>query len=285
MDPTESLSAVLRAAVAELTPHSSSARLDAELLIGHVLGKNRAFLRAWPETRLGPVQIDTYRQLVAARKKGNPVAYLIGYREFWSGCYRVGPAVLIPRPETELLIEMALEVLPEGREVSILELGTGSGIIAVSLAMERSEASILATDVSPAALEIARHNASQHGVHNISFLNSDWFASVPMVRYDLIISNPPYIADHDPHLLEGDLVFEPEIALKSGPSGMEALSAIADQARHWLKPGGRLLLEHGYQQAGELQRLLHRFGYRTIATRHDFQHHPRATGALWPGDS
>ncbi|MGH8557417.1 MAG: peptide chain release factor N(5)-glutamine methyltransferase [Methylococcales bacterium] len=281
--PIDSIGAALEAAVAELDSTSTSARLDAEILLGQVLGKNRAFLRAWPETRLNTVQINHFRELIEARKNGMPIAYLCGYKEFWSGNFKVSPDVLIPRHETELLIEMALEIIPRGRPVSVLELGTGSGIIAVSLAMERPGLSILVTDISSAALEIARENVKQHRVGAIQFLTSNWFESIPQTKYDLLVSNPPYVADDDPHLTLGDLVFEPEIALKSGPSGFEALKLIADRAREWLSPGGHLLLEHGFQQASGLSHMLHRFGYRSITTCSDLQGHPRAARALWPG--
>ncbi len=283
--PINSIGAALEAAVAKLALKSTSARLDAEVLLGHALGKNRAFLRAWPETRLDTSQIDRFLELIEARKNEMPIAYLCGYKEFWSGDFKVSPDVLIPRPETELLVEMALEIIPVGRLMSVLELGTGSGVIAVSFAMERPELSILATDISPAALEIARENANQHRVGAIRFLKSNWFEAIPKAKYDLLVSNPPYLASDDPHLSRGDLVFEPDIALKSGPSGLEALELIADQAREWLSPDGHLLLEHGFQQASGLSRMLHRFGYRDITTYPDLKDHPRATRALWPGQS
>jgi release factor glutamine methyltransferase len=279
----DSIGAVLEAAAARLDPRSPSARLDAEILLGHVLGKSRSFLRAWPETRLDTAQIDRCRELIEARRNGMPVAYLSGFREFWSSDYQITPAVLIPRPETELLIEMALAIIPREQPSTILELGTGSGIIAASLAMERPDASILATDISPAALDIARRNAARQRVANIQFLQSNWFESIPDAEYDLILSNPPYVADGDPHLQQGDLVFEPEIALRSGPSGMEALEWIANKARKWLRPGGHLLLEHGFQQANRLSGTLCSFGFQDINTRTDLQGHPRGTQSLWPG--
>lgn len=278
-----SIGAALQAGIQKLDSKSASARLDAEILLAHVLGRDRSFLRAWPETRLDPLAIDRYRELIESRQLGVPIAYLIGHREFWSGIFRVSPAVLIPRPETELLVEMALEGIPSGRPAAILELGTGSGVIAVSLAMERPAASILATDISPEALRIARENAGRHRVQNIQFLESDWFESIPTTRFDLVISNPPYVAEDDPHLSRGDLVFEPKIALKSGRFGMDALELIAANAGKRLNPGGRLLVEHGCQQATRLTRILERFGYRHITTRTDLQGHPRATRSRWPG--
>lgn len=279
----ETIESVLRFAVGELEPASTSARLDAEILLAHALGKNRAYLRAWPESRLDAKQLDNYLTLIEARKKNMPVAYLTGNREFWTGSYAVGPEVLIPRPETELLVEMALDAIPRDRRLSLLELGTGSGIIAVSLAAERPELSIVATDISPAALEIARHNAKRNHVSAIRFLNSDWFEAIPRTRFDIIISNPPYVADDDPHLSQGDLVHEPDIALRSGPTGLEALELIAEQSRDWLTPGGRLLFEHGFNQAEDLQSLLLRLGYLEPLTRADLQGNPRATRSIWPG--
>ncbi|MGH8549789.1 MAG: peptide chain release factor N(5)-glutamine methyltransferase [Methylococcales bacterium] len=282
--PICSIGAALEDAAAQLQSKSTSARLDAEILLGQVLGKSRSFLRAWPETRLDTVQIDHFRKQIESRKIGMPIAYLTGCREFWSRRYSVSRDVLIPRSETELLVEMALEMIPRDEPCAILELGTGSGIIAVSLALERPKASILATDISPAALELARQNATRHRAANIQFLKSNWFESIPNTKVDLVISNPPYVASEDPHLAAGDLVFEPEIALKSGPSGMEALELIASETRKWLKPGGGLLLEHGCQQSSELSRMLQRYGYQDIDTRTDLQDHPRATQSLWSGN-
>lgn len=278
-----SIETALAAAIEQLNPSSATARLDAEILLSHLLRKNRAFLRAWPETRLDTPQFHQYQKLIDRRKQSTPIAYLTESKEFWSNNYRVSPDVLIPRPETELLVEMALEIIPSHRPVSILELGTGTGIIGISLALERPKAAILATDISSAALDIARHNAKRHQITNIRFLSSNWFESIPSVKYDIVISNPPYVADEDPHLAQGDLVFEPGIALRSGPLGMDALTRIADCARKWLKPDCHLLLEHGYRQAPDLNTLLTRLGYRNTTTQTDLQGHPRATQSTWPG--
>ncbi len=280
---TDTIGTLLPAAVAQIHANSTTARLDAEILLAHVLGKNRAFLRAWPETPLNDSQIGRYLALIEARKNNRPIAYLTGYREFWSGQFKVSPDVLIPRPETELLIELALEIIPCDQRIAVVELGTGSGNIAVSLATERPGISILATDVSPAALAIARYNAREHRIANVQFLNSDWFESIPVAKYDLVISNPPYVAGDDPHLLQGDLAFEPEHALKSGPSGLDALERIADQSRNRLKPNGYLLVEHGFQQPEAVNRMLRDYGYRDTVTRTDLQSHPRATRSRWPG--
>lgn len=279
----DSIAAALEHALAILDSISTSAKLEAEILLARVLGKDRSFLRAWPEARLNTVQITRFREFIEARRNGMPIAYVCGFKEFWSKEFKVSPAVLIPRPETELLVEMALEVIPSGRPLAVLELGSGSGIIAVSLALERPELEILATDISPAALAIARENAHLHRVNTIRFLISNWFESIPETKFDLVVSNPPYVAHNDPHLKQGDLVFEPELALQSGPSGLEALELIADQARQWLSPGGQVLLEHGFEQVHELGRMLNRFGYIQITTRRDLQDHARVTRARWPG--
>lgn len=281
LHPANNIQSALESAIKQLDTSSSTARLDAEILLSHILGKNRSFLRAWPESELATTQIKQYQKLIEARKQSTPIAYLTGQREFWSNNFAVNPNVLVPRPETELLVEMALEVIPSNQSTSILELGTGSGIIGISLAMERPNVSVLATDICSAALNTARHNAKEKCVSNIDFQSSNWFESISAKKYDLIISNPPYIAEGDPHLMINDLVFEPDIALKSGPSGMEALSTIAKHARNWLNPGGHLMLEHGYQQASDLHEILSGFGYNDTKTRHDLQGHLRATQCRW----
>lgn len=270
----------LRSATARLSGLSDSPRLDAEVLLMWVLGRDRGHLRAWPERLLEPEQARQFQALIEQRAAGAPVAYLVGEREFWSRSFIVQPGVLIPRPDTELLIELALGFIPAHQPADILDLGTGSGIIAVTLAAERPLAQVIATDLSPGALAIARANAARHGVDNIRFEFGDWFAAVPDEgRFDLVVSNPPYIAEQDPHLTQGDLRFEPSLALTSGPTGLNALTAIADAARHRLKLGGWLLLEHGYDQADNLAAILAGFGYGDITHAQDLQGHRRATSA------
>lgn len=274
------LAALLQAAIARLAD-TDSPRLDAEVLLAHVLGRNRAYLRTWPEREATPEQAQAFHALIERRATGEPIAYLIGEREFWSRNFRVRPGVLIPRPDTELLVELALKRIPTDRPVNVIDLGTGSGIIAVTLAAERPLARVTATDTSPEALAIARKNAAQHEV-TIHFAAGDWFAAVAEdQRFDLVASNPPYIADHDPHLSQGDLRFEPSLALSSGPEGLDALSHIAETARERLTPGGWLLLEHGYDQAPALAECLTAWGYTDIAHHPDLQGHPRVTVARW----
>jgi release factor glutamine methyltransferase len=282
IQPAASIAGSLNTATARLAASSDTPRLDAEVLLTAILGRDRSYFRAWPERLLEPDQAQRFQALVEQRAEGVPIAYLVGEREFWSRSFIVQPGVLIPRPDTELLIELALDFIPAQQPAAILDLGTGSGIIAVTLAAERPLAQVIATDLSPAALAIARANAARHGVENIRFELGDWFAALPQNgRFDLIVSNPPYIAEQDPHLAQGDLRFEPSLALSSGPTGLDALTVIADGARQRLKPGGWLLLEHGYDQADNLAAILAGFGYADIAHAQDLQGHRRATFARW----
>jgi release factor glutamine methyltransferase len=282
-DASLTIAEVLRSAAVRLANLSETPRLDAEVLLMHVLGRDRAFLRAWPERALSGEQADRFRNLVEQRAEGQPVAYLIGEREFWSRLFAVRPGVLIPRPETELLIELALDFIPATEPTDILDLGTGSGIIAVTLAAERPLARVFATDLSPEALAVARENAVRHGVTNLRSGQGDWFAAIPEdQRFDLIASNPPYIAEQDPHLRQGDVRFEPTLALASGQEGLDALRIIAQGACQRLKPGGRLLLEHGYDQADALATRLAELGYAEITHHFDLQGHRRTTSALRP---
>jgi len=271
-------------AIRVLRATSPSPALDAEVLLMHILKRGRAFLRAWPETRLTQDQTDAYEALVVARETGRPVAYLTGCREFWSREFLVTPDVLIPRPETEVLIERILTLRSQLGSAALLDLATGSGAIAVTLAAEWPEATIYASDVSAAALAVARRNAEHHGViDRIRFLSSAWFDRIPPdLRFDLIVSNPPYIAASDPHLQQGDVRFEPRLALTAGEDGYQAFRIIAAQAGDRLAPGGRLLLEHGFDQADGVRALLARHGFITIIHHQDLQGQVRATEAIRP---
>jgi release factor glutamine methyltransferase len=281
--PAPTLQEALAWAAARLGGASGSPRLDAEALLLQLLGRDRAYLRAWPERRLDAEAAERFQHWIEQRALGVPVAYLTGEREFWSRPFQVTEGVLIPRPETELLIEQALAWVEAGQAAAILDLGTGSGIIAVTLALERPSARVTAIDLSPAALAVARDNARQLGAAGLRFLEGDWCAPLAAgERFDLIVSNPPYIAAQDPHLRQGDLRFEPVLALTAGPDGLAALRAIAGMARERLNRGGRLLLEHGYDQADALGALLASLGYREIAHHRDLQGHRRATSARQP---
>lgn len=284
-DTPPTLGEALSTAVRALDSVSSVPALDAEVLLCHVLGRNRSFLRAWPEIRLTTEQALGYAALVEARQEGQPIAHLTGSREFWSREFLVTPDVLIPRPETELLIERALELRAGLRGATLLDLATGSGVLAVTLAAELPDATVYASDLSAAALEIARLNAERHRAERIRFVLSDWFAGlIEDVYFDLIVSNPPYVADADPHLTEGDVRFEPRLALTAGPDGFAAFRIIAAQAGRWLTPGGILLLEHGFEQGTGLRGLLEEGGFVQIMHHHDLQGHCRATEAVWPGE-
>lgn len=277
-----SIEATLSEASRRLQTVTQSPRLDAEILLSMVLERARSHLRAWPEKRLTPEQQQHFETLLQQRLSGIPVAYLTGRREFWSREFEVNPDVLIPRPDTELLIERALIRIPEAGPCRLLDLGTGSGIIAVTLAAERPLADVTATDVSTEALTIARRNAEQQLPGRISFIESDWFEKLPTdACFHLIVSNPPYIADDDPHLGQGDVRFEPRHALIAANRGLRAIETIADQARrHLLKPG-HLLVEHGYDQQQPVQRLFKTLGYQAVTTHRDLSGHPRVTYGQW----
>lgn len=253
------------------------ARLDAELLLAHVLGKSRAWLFAWPEYEVDAAQHATYERMVAARQRGEPMAYLTGHREFWSLDLVVTPDVLIPRHETERLVEVALAHIPAGRDVRVADLGTGSGAIALALARERQRARVLATDASKAALDVARENARRLDVRNVAFAEGDWCDALGRERFDLIVSNPPYIAAGDAHLDIGDLRYEPKSALMSGADGLDAIRRIVADAFEHLHPDARLLIEHGWDQAERVRALFAAAGYVEVASARDAAGHERVT--------
>ena len=286
MLPTEPHLNTLGAALAwgrtQLNGAAETNNLDAEVLLLHLLDLERTTLRAWPERRITTDQAMQYKLLIGQRREGWPVAYLTGQREFWSRSFRVGPGVLIPRPETELLIELVLERLPADTHASLLDLGTGSGIIALTLAAERPGCSITATDASADALAITQENARRLGISQIRYLKGHWLDPLAADdRFDLIVSNPPYIAAADPHLAQGDLRYEPQQALASGSDGLDALREIIDRSLAHLHPGGWLILEHGYDQADAVTALLTKGGYRDISQYRDLQGHPRASVARY----
>ncbi|WP_434131679.1 peptide chain release factor N(5)-glutamine methyltransferase [Methylocaldum sp. GT1BB] len=280
------IAAALQTARSRLEGLSETARLDAEILLARALNRDRSYLRAWPERKLSPDVEDRFHHLIERRQSGTPVAYLFGEKEFWSRTFRVSPDVLIPRPETELLVELALAATPASQTADILDLGTGSGAIAVTIAAERPAARVTATDLSPGALNLAQENAVLHGVRNVRFRLGDWFDAVASdEQFDLIVSNPPYVADDDPHLNRGDVRFEPSLALTGGLHGLDAFRIIAREACDYLKPHGQLILEHGFDQADSLADLLNEFGYAEISRHSDLQGHFRVTTARWEPSS
>jgi len=268
----------LHQALTQLKTSSPSARLDTEVLLAYVLNKPRTFLYTYPEKQLLDSQYNIYQQLITKRVEGQPIAHLTGTREFWSIPLLVSQDTLIPRPETELLIELALTHLANKPQALVLDLGTGSGAIALALATEHPDWQLTACDSSPEAINIARENAKRLGLLNLTIYESDWFANLPEQRFDAILSNPPYIAECDPHLTQGDVRFEPRQALVSGPDGLEALRQIIEQSHQRLVPGGFLLLEHGYNQKHDVTSLLQQHGYKNVQCWPDCQGNDRVSG-------
>ncbi|HSD16928.1 MAG TPA: peptide chain release factor N(5)-glutamine methyltransferase [Thermomonas sp.] len=252
-------------------------RIDAEWLLAHVMGQPRSWLFAHAADPVSPEVAVSFAALLARRQAGVPVAYLTGMQGFWTMALEVSPATLIPRPETELLVELALARIPPDAASPIADLGTGSGAIALAVAKERPRAAVIATDASPAALEVARRNATRNRIANVEFREGDWFAPLKGETFGLIASNPPYIADGDPHLGEGDLRFEPPTALSSGVDGLGAIRRIVCDAPAHLVPGGWLLLEHGWDQGEAVRALLQAAGFIDVETARDLEGRDRAS--------
>ena len=248
--------------------HSDTPTLDAEILLAQVLNKSREFLLTWPESKLDQAQLQAFEQLLEQRASGQPIAYLTGKQSFWDFELKVNADVLIPRPETELLVELALELLPEN-PIELADLGTGSGAIALALAKERPQWQITATDYSADALNVARSNALDLHLSNLTFIQGDWCKAISGRQLDAIVSNPPYVDKNDSHISQGDLRFEPLVALAADDPGMADLKVIARQARDLLKPGALILLEHGYQQGPAVRQVLEQSGYNDIQTHKD----------------
>lgn len=269
------VAALVRAGAARLG--GDEARREAEWLAEQALGVGRAWLFAHADDAVKPEVCARYLALLARRAAGEPLAYLLGRAGFWTLDLEVTPATLIPRPETELLVEAALARLPEATALRIADLGTGSGAIALALASERPQARVLATDASAAALEVARRNAARNDIVNVAFQQGDWLEPLAGERFDLIASNPPYIAQGNPHLGRGDLRFEPATALASGADGLDALRTLARDAPTHLVPGGWLLLEHGWDQGAAVRGLLRDAGFQRIETLRDLEDRERVT--------
>ena len=276
-----------------LSLDSSTARIEVQCLLQHVLQVNRAYLLTYPERPLNGEQQACYASLLARRMNGEPIAYILGEREFFGLDFRVTPATLIPRPDTELLVELALQRIPSpglsatlsrerergwGRGFRVLDLGTGSGAIALSIAHARSDAEVTAVDASNEALEVAQNNAQRLNIPNTRFVHSDWFSALQGEHFDLIVSNPPYIEDADAHLEQGDLRFEPRSALASGSDGLDDIRRIIADAKTHLNADGWLLLEHGFDQAERVRELLSLAGYAEVFSAHDLGGIERVSG-------
>ncbi|MDF2940473.1 MAG: prmC [Gammaproteobacteria bacterium] len=274
----KSISHLLQDAAQNLAA-SGSPKLDAELLMAHVLQKPRTYLYTWPEQLIEAAQEQAFLALVQARQSGEPIAYLLQEKEFWSLPLKVNSKVLIPRPDTEVLVETVLELVPFDKAL-IADLGTGSGAIALALASERAHWQIVATDYSEQALKIAEGNAKRLKLDNIDFSQGSWCEALPSLLFDAIASNPPYIDENDAHLTQGDLRFEPRSALVAENQGLADIESIAKQAKGYLKPGGYLMVEHGYEQADAVQAILLHYGYQEIGSRKDLSGHTRVSFGL-----
>jgi len=257
------------------------ARLEAQILVSRALGVNRAWLIAHDLDELAPIQFETIAALITRRIQGEPVAYILGEKEFYGRLFKVTPDVLIPRPETELLVETALERLPKDHPVQVLDLGAGSGCVAITLALERPNCLVTAVDVSPKALEVATGNAACLGA-KVEFVLSDWFTALSGRKFDLIVGNPPYVEACYPQLKHSDLAHEPPHALTSGPDGLDAIRHIVATSHEFLLPGGVLLLEHGWTQDDAVRDLLGSNGYTDVHTLFDAAGLPRCSAGTQP---
>lgn len=276
---------LLNALTQELSAVSDTARLDAEVLLAYVVQQNKTWLYTWPERELTDLQSEQLQSLLQRRLQGEPIAHLTGRREFWSLNLEVTPDTLIPRPDTELLIEVVLELLAEkeGEELSLVDLGTGSGAIALALASERPNWQIMGVDRIAEAVELAKRNCHNLLIPNAAFFQSDWFSVLAGQRFDLVVSNPPYIEECDFHLQQGDVRFEPRSALISKDAGLLDIKRIIEESPRHLNPQGWLLLEHGYQQGETVRELLSARGFAAVKTRADLAGNDRATFGQWRG--
>ena len=256
---------------------SESAQLDSELLLCEILNCERSHLYAYPEKELTDKNIESLNQFISLRAEGHPIAHITRQKEFWSLLLHIDEHTLIPRPETEILVETSLKHVPKNSKINVLDLGTGSGAIAIAIASERPLANITATDKSDEALNIAKRNAERHNINSIHFINADWFNMGNNHSYNVIVSNPPYICNDDAHLKQGDVRFEPLSALASGKDGLDDLRIIISEANKHLNKQGWLLVEHGYNQAKQVQQLFNENNFTSISTIKDYSDNDRVT--------
>lgn len=281
---TPTVASLLQASAEQLKGSSRSARLDAEVLLAHALGWQRARLFGDSEKTVRPEIVQRFEQLIGERQTGRPVAQLVGTREFWSLELTVTPATLVPRQETEMLVECVLNRIPADSTGRVLDLGTGSGAVALALASERPGLEIVATDLSEEALKVARYNASTHGLSRIDFRFGDWFSPVAGERFAVIVSNPPYVTDQEWMLNHFELGHEPAMALRGGRNGLLAIEQLVEGAPAHLEPGGWLLIEHGFRQGPAAMRLFQEAGFTALSTYRDLPGRPRVTEGQWPED-
>ncbi len=271
-----SIKSILQIANKMLENVSESPALDAELLLAHCLDKNRTHLHTWPESKLDKTALKQFEKLINQRINDVPVAYLLGKQPFWTLELKVTPDVLIPRPETELLVETALKKIRNLKNPQVLDLGTGSGAIALAIASERPDAVITATDVSKEALDIAQENAKLNQLSHVQFIESDWFNQLPQKQYDLIVSNPPYIDPDDPHLSQS-IRHEPLSALVAEQKGIKDLQTIIENGADFLTPNGWLIVEHGYNQGEQTRKLFLKNHFQKVETSFDLNKNERIT--------
>lgn len=270
--------ALIDSATRQLYETSETPRIDCEVLMQHMLNKDMAWLISYGDTVASPEHNKAFFGLIAERLKGTPIAYIVGSRDFWSLELMVNEHVLIPRPDTETLVEQALELLPENESSNVLDLGTGSGAIALSIAKERRHSNVIALEYSKAALEVAKHNSVLNNVTNVEFRHSNWFENIgAQDRFNLIASNPPYVEPNDPHLEQGDLRFEPISALTAEEDGLADIRHIIESAPLYLEHDGWLIIEHGYNQANEVESLFRANGFTEIELFFDLNKLPRCT--------
>jgi len=277
----QTLSEALDWASSQLVEISDSAKLDAEVMLLHIIHKQRSYLYTWPDERLTSEQVTAFKKMVSRRLIGTPIAHIVGEREFWSLPFMVNATTLIPRPDTEILVETALN-LPLADNAKVLDLGTGTGAIALSLAFERNSWQMTAVDKVVEAVALAKANRDNLKLPQVNILQSDWFDAITQYDFNLIVSNPPYIDEEDEHLSQGDVRFEPQSALTAGEHGYADLFHIADCARDYLAPGGYLVLEHGFGQALTVRAKMIELGYEAVATVRDFGSNDRCTLGRWP---
>lgn len=271
---------ILTLSTEKLSSVSDSAQLDSELLLTSIINKPRSYLHAWPEKTLSESELNKFNSRLKRRLIGEPIAHILGERGFWSLNLNVTTDTLIPRPDTERLVELALENIPQQAQWKILDLGTGTGAIALSLSKERPDCFVTATDQSLAALTVAQQNAEKNQISNIKFIQSDWFSELENQQFDMIVTNPPYICDNDPHLRKGDVRFEPMSALTSGVDGLDDIRTIIKNSRKHLTKDGQLLIEHGYEQADAVSDLLKAANFKSVRNFKDYGGNPRVSAGI-----
>lgn len=268
------------AALTSALPENDASALDARVLLASALQRTVTYLYTWPDKAIDSTELHRYQRYIEQREQGTPIAYITGQRDFWSLSLKVSPATLIPRPDTETLVEQALLRLSPS-PATICDLGTGTGAVALAIASERPDCQVVAVDLVAEAVELATTNARTNNLTNVTVLQSSWFANIQGRQFDMIVSNPPYVESLSPYLKQGDVRFEPTSALTAGSDGLDDIQYIVRHAGHYLTAQGWLLLEHGYTQGPAVRTLLHEAGFNQVSTISDLSGQPRITGGQW----